>query len=155
MAAQERITIVQRTLAGKKEKAKKGGFAGGPTPLGYVRDKEGGLQLAPEEAETVRRIYSLRKQGRTLQEIADTLNAERVPTKRGGFWYPGTVRYTLDNPKYQGYVEYYFRWDGESYILQQGRQEAIIPKASQPAEKGRRKYEGGPLAAPALLRFCS
>lgn len=130
MAAQERITIVQRTLAGKKEKAKKGGFAGGPAPLGYVRDKEGGLQLVPEEAETVRRIYSLRKQGRTLQEIADTLNAERVPTKRGGLWYPGTIRYILDNPKYQGYVEYYFRWDGESYILQEGRQEAIIPKAS-------------------------
>lgn len=128
MAAQERLTIIQRTLAGKKEKAQKGGFAGGPAPLGYARDKDGGLQVVAEEAEVVRRIYTLRKQGRTLQEIADTLNAEGVPTKRGGSWYPGTIRYILDNPKYQGYVEYYFRWDGESYILQDGQQEAILPK---------------------------
>lgn len=129
MAAQERLAITQRTLAGKKEKAQKGGFAGGPAPLGYTRDKEGGLRVVAEEAETVRRIYALRKQGYTLQDIADILNAEGVPTKRGGFWYPGTVRYILDNPKYQGYVEYYFRWDGESYILKDGRQEAIVPKA--------------------------
>lgn len=129
MAAQERITITQRTLAGKREKAQAGGFAGGPAPLGYRRDKEGGLALVPEEAETVRRIYSLRHQGRTLQQIADILNTEGVPTKRGGRWYPGTIRYILDNPKYQGYVEYYFRWDGENYVLRPGQQEAILPKA--------------------------
>lgn len=129
MAAQERLAITQRTLAGKKEKARKGGFAGGPAPFGYVRDKEGGLQIVPEEAEIVRLIYSLRKQGRTLQEIADTLNAQKVPTRRGGRWYPGTVRYILDNPKYQGYVEYYFRWDGENYVLQEGGHKAIVPKA--------------------------
>lgn len=129
MAAQERLTIIQRTIAGKKEKAGRGGFAGGPAPLGYATDKNRGLRVVAEEAETVRRIYTLRKQGLKLQEIANLLNAEGVPTKRGGRWYPGTVRYILDNPKYQGYVEYYFRWDGESYILQDGLQEAILPKA--------------------------
>jgi len=129
MAAQERLAIIQRTLAGKKEKASRGGFAGGPAPLGYTRDKEGGLRVVTEEAEVVRRIYTLREQGHTLQEIANILNAEGVPTKRGGAWYPGTVRYILDNPKYQGYVEYYFRWDGENYVLQEGGHKAIVPKA--------------------------
>jgi len=130
MAAQERLTIIQRTLAGKKEKASRGGFAGGPAPLGYARDKDGGLRVVAEEADTVRRIYTLRKQGLKLQEIADILNAEGVPTKRGGRWYPGTVRYILDNPKYQGYVEYYFRWDGEQYVIKEGQHQAILPKVS-------------------------
>ena len=80
MATQERLTITQRTLAGKKEKASRGGFPGGPAPLGYARDKEEDLQVVVEEAGTVRRIYTLRRQGHTLQEIADILNAERVPT---------------------------------------------------------------------------
>ena len=135
MAAQERLTITQRTIAGKKEKASRGGFAGGPASLGYARDKDGGFQVVAEEAETVRRIYTLRKQGLKLQEIADILYAEGVLTKRGGRWYPGTVRYILDNPKYQGYVEYYFRRDGEQYVIKESQHQAILPKVSKPVKE--------------------
>lgn len=129
MAAQERRSITERTLAGKREKARKGGFAGGPAPLGYKRDKEGGLAVDPQEAEIVRRIYTLHRHGYSYRAIADMLNAEQAPTKRGGRWHHATVRYILDNPKYQGYVEYYFRWEGEAYVLREGVHEAIIPKA--------------------------
>lgn len=101
MAAQERVTITQHTLAGKKGKA----GVGGPAPLGYRHDKEGGLVIVPEEAEIVQRIYSLREQRHTLEQIADVLNAEGVPTKSGGRWYPATVRYIFDNLKYQSYGE--------------------------------------------------
>jgi len=77
----------------------------------------------------VRRIFSMRRQGATLQAIADVLNAEKVPTKRGGKWYPATVRYILDNPKYKGFVEYYFRWNGAQYIEAPGEHEPIIQSA--------------------------
>jgi len=126
MAEQERTSILERTLAGKKEKAARGGFIGGPAPLGYTSSKKGKLVINPQEAETVRRIFSLRRQGVTLKEIANILNAERVPTKRGGKWYPATVRYILDNPKYVGLVEYYFRWNGTQYIEATGEHEPII-----------------------------
>lgn len=129
MAAQERKSITERTLAGKREKAAKGGFAGGPAPLGYQRDKEGGLVVNPEEAALVRRIYAMHEQGLTNRQIADTLNAEGIPGKRGGRWYPATIRYMLDNPKYQGQVEYLFKWGGEAHIEQAGQHEAILPKA--------------------------
>lgn len=125
MASQERHAITERTLAGKKEKASRGGFAGGASPLGYRRDREGGLQVEPAEAEVVRRIYAMREK-MTLQEIADALNLGEVPTKRGGKWYPATVRYVLDNPKYKGFVEYYFRWEGEREIRQEGNHAAIL-----------------------------
>ena len=126
MAEQERTSILERTLAGKKEKAARGGFIGGPAPLGYTSSKKGKLVINPQEAETVRRIFSLRRQGVTLKEIANIFNAERVPTKRGGKWYPATVRYILDNPKYVGLVEYYFRWNGIQYIEATGEHEPII-----------------------------
>ena len=62
------------------------------------------------EAEVIRSIYTLRRKGHSFQSIADTLNEKGVPTKRGGRWYHNTVNYILENPKYQGMVEYYFRW---------------------------------------------
>src|SRR4051794_36311350 len=42
-AAEEGRVITSRTVAGKKEKASRGGFAGGAAPLGYKRDLQGGL----------------------------------------------------------------------------------------------------------------
>ena len=128
MAAQERQAIIQRTLAGKREKARRGGFAGGPAPYGYRRDRDGGLEVDPDEAQTIRRIYTMRQQGMSYRAIADVLNGEGIPTKRGGRWYAGTVRYILDNPKYRGAVEYYFRFDGEAHVLENAQHEAIIPQ---------------------------
>ena len=36
-------------------------------------------------------IIPLKEAGRTLQQIADTLNKPGVMTSRGGQWYPTTV----------------------------------------------------------------
>ena len=40
-------------------------------------------------------IAPLKQAGRTLQQIADTLNKSGVLTSRGGQWYPTTVSNTL------------------------------------------------------------
>ena len=42
----------------------------------------------------------------------------------------GLARYILDNPKYRGLTEYYFRHDGEAHCLGYGLHEAILPKAA-------------------------
>ena len=99
MAEQERQTITERTHGGRREKATKGGFAGGAAPLGYQIDRSGGIEIVEAEATTIQRIFVLRAGGLILQAIADRLNAERVPTKRGGKWRPSQVSYILDNPK--------------------------------------------------------
>jgi hypothetical protein len=36
----------------------------------------------------------------------------------------------LDNPKYRGLSEYYFRWEEEVYFLKKGFHPAILPKAA-------------------------
>jgi site-specific DNA recombinase len=75
-AAEERRVITSRTLAGKKHKAMRGGFAGGPAPLGYVPDLRGGLGVDVPAAATIRHISDLREQGLSLRMIASTLNAD-------------------------------------------------------------------------------
>jgi DNA invertase Pin-like site-specific DNA recombinase len=127
MAEQERQVITERTFLGRREKATRGGFAGGAAPLGYRRDRLGGLEADQESAEIVRRIFAAKSSGATLQAIADALNTDGVPTRRGGRWWPGTVRYVLDNPKYRGQVEYLFRWAGsETHVLKEGGHPALV-----------------------------
>lgn len=127
MAENERFVIRDRTAGGRVAKAGKGGFAGGQAPYGYAKDLEGGLRIVPEQARIVRRIYQERRRKRTLQAIADGLNAEGIPSPKGGRWAVSTVAYVTDNPKYRGAVEYLFRWNGtEQHVLQPGAHAAII-----------------------------
>jgi site-specific DNA recombinase len=129
-AAEERRVITGRTLAGKKEKASRGGFAGGAAPLGYKRDLRGGLMIDDAEAAIVRQVVTMRAAGCSLQAIATTLNDGGCVTKRGKRFYPSTIGYMLDNPKYRGYTEYYFRHDGEVHCLIAGSHAAILLKAA-------------------------
>jgi site-specific DNA recombinase len=129
-AAEERRVITGRTVAGKKEKAIRGGFAGGAAPLGYVKDRKGGLAINEEEAKIVRQIVSLRKQGLSLRLIAMKLNEVGIVSKRGAKFHPSTIRYILDNPKYRGVIEYWFRHDDERHCLTKGVHAPILLKAA-------------------------
>ena len=127
MAQQERHVITERTLAGKKAKAARGGFVGATAPYGYRTDGKGSLEIKPVEADIIRRIFRMRDDGNTLQQIADWLNGQSVPTRRSGRWHPATVRYILDNPKYQGKIENFFRWQGDNTrVIRQGVHTPII-----------------------------
>lgn len=67
-------------------------------PYGFRRDGE---TLVPDEAEqtVIGRVRLYRANGWTLERIADTLNAENVPTKKaGGRWYARTISNLLENP---------------------------------------------------------
>lgn len=129
-AAEERRVITGRTLSGKKEKAARGGFAGGAAPLGYKRDLQGGLVINDAESPIVRLVADMRVTGASLRSIATALNDAGYVPKRGKRFYPSTIRYMLDNPKYLGLNEYYFRHDGEVHCLLEGVHEAILPNAA-------------------------
>ena len=129
-AAEERRVITGRTVAGKKEKASRGGFAGGAAPLGYKRDLKGGLLIDEAESAVVRRVVGMRQSGLSLQAIATALNETGSLSKRGKKFYPSTIRYLLDNPKYRGLCEYYFRHDGAMHCLTEGSHDAILHNAA-------------------------
>ena len=127
MAENEREVITERTWSGRREKAKTGGFAGGPAPFGYERDRKGGLVVNEREALIILRIFDARTGGKTQSQIAGELNAAGIKTRRGAPWRQGQIGYLLDNPKYRGNVEYLFRRGGaDVHVFKRGKHKAIV-----------------------------
>lgn len=95
----------ERIKSGRLRKAQAGEFPGGRVPLGY--NAVGGcLEIDAAEAETVRRIFELRRSGNSLAAIVGILTDEDRKTKCGGTWAAATVKAILDNPIYQGKIRY-------------------------------------------------
>lgn len=69
---------------------------------GYKRTKDGGLEIVPEEADVVRRIYTLFLEGDGVLKISKILNEQGVPSNSGNRWTEKKVRYILSNEKYIG-----------------------------------------------------
>lgn len=94
LAEQEREFISLRTrqaLAPLKGTGKLGGNRGN-----IDRANKAAMRVADEHAsKVIDTIAPLKQAGRTLQQIADTLNKSGVLTSRGGQWYPTTVSNTL------------------------------------------------------------
>lgn len=102
----EKSRITERLVSGRIKKFDKGGYAGGNLSLGY-NSIEGRLEVNKQEAETVRLIKKLRKQGLSMQGIARRLNNEHINTKRGGKgFYASTVQSVLKNGIYKGKIRY-------------------------------------------------
>lgn len=71
--------------------------------LGYRKGADGLPEIVPEEAETVRWIYSLFLSGKTTSSIASFLTREGIPTPAGKKrWAASTVESILKNEKYKG-----------------------------------------------------
>ncbi|MBR0277658.1 MAG: recombinase family protein [Clostridia bacterium] len=71
--------------------------------LGYKKGKNGLPEIVPKEAETVRLIYKLFIQGKTVNSIAKHLMAEGIPSPTGKEkWQTSTVESILKNEKYKG-----------------------------------------------------
>ena len=71
--------------------------------LGYDRGEDGNLVVNPEQAGTVRRIYSMFLQGMTPFGIASKLTADGILSPGGKErWNAGAVRSILKNEKYRG-----------------------------------------------------
>lgn len=101
LAQEESANLSRRVKFGKKISAQKGRV---PNVIyGYDRIDSFQLKINPYEAETVRRIFFLYSSGEYgLRKIADILNCENIPTKRGYEWNAKTVRRILTNPLYCG-----------------------------------------------------
>ena len=105
----QRLEIALKLKRGKMNKAKQGRFTGGRTPLGYKKvevDNKSDIAIDEDEAEIIAMIHKLRRSGLSMQSIADRLNKNQVPTKRGGKWYASTIQYILNNKLYRGIIEY-------------------------------------------------
>lgn len=138
----ERNTIVENVRMGLKQRAKQGLHSGGRA-LGYKavisqnanRSGKKEFVIIPEEADIVRKIFSLFASGKGLKAIANKLNHEGYKTVKGNVFSTCAIREILDNPIYKGYVRYarYENWSEKrrkgknpNPIIIKGQFEAII-----------------------------
>lgn len=90
----ERAMITKRMRDGRKEKASRGGYAGGRPALGF-RAENRELVADDSEQAALQRIYDLRDTGMSLRQIASCLADEKLSPKKSDRWHPESIRQIL------------------------------------------------------------
>jgi DNA invertase Pin-like site-specific DNA recombinase len=90
----ERNMIAERTTAALRHKKARGEVYN-HIPFGFVAEDGILLPNAAEQA-VITRMQTLRAEGTSYNEIANTLNDDSVPTKQGGTWRSQTVKNILE-----------------------------------------------------------
>ena len=128
--------LAQEVSRGMREAASRGFWMSAYAPYGYKRvhvqdgvKKRPRLELDPPADATVRRIFDMALQGKSILDITKTLNAEGIPTVNGKKWLKTTVHTMLDNETYTGAVV----WgatakDGQPPVRVEDAHPAIISK---------------------------
>jgi site-specific DNA recombinase len=104
----ERQLTGERIYHKNRELAKKGKWTGsGIQPFGYHYDKEEKkLNVVPEEAAVVKRIFDLYLEHKSLARVSDILWAEGIKTKLGKTWTATQIRELLINPIHIGKIRF-------------------------------------------------
>jgi site-specific DNA recombinase len=89
----ERDQIGERTKLALMHKKSKGEVYAA-TPFGFEAIA-GRLVEVKRESAIVANILKMREAGKSLADIANHLNASGIEGKRGGRWFPSTVRYLI------------------------------------------------------------
>lgn len=103
MAEGESTSISENSKWSIQKRFQNGTFKISYPPYGYEWNGDQ-MIVNPEQAEVVRWIFAQVLSGKGTQAVADELNANGVPSKKGGRWTATTVRGMLNNEKYIGDV---------------------------------------------------
>lgn len=112
VAEQERKNIMMRTMAGRRGKARNGGWAGGTIPYGYTSENKK-LVVNPDEAKAVRMIFYLREDGKSLPQIVTYLTDHGMKTRKGTYFSIAHINRILHGELfYRGY----YSWAGSTPV---------------------------------------
>jgi site-specific DNA recombinase len=104
VAELESEIIGERSRLGLYGLAREHKWPNASPPLGYSKTENGRLTVCPPEAELIRRIFEMYLAEMSLPEVANRLNQQRIPTKKG-HWNARAVRDVLINRIYIGKYE--------------------------------------------------
>jgi DNA invertase Pin-like site-specific DNA recombinase len=88
----------ERQTRANRQRAEKGSPPSGVRLSGYTRSGD----IVEGEAAIVRELFDRFRGGETLKGLAAWLEAQNIPTRRGGRWNASTLRTLLTNPRYAG-----------------------------------------------------
>lgn len=106
MAAYYSEQLSQNIRRGQRASAAKAQSIGGNRPLGYRTGPDKKFIIDLETAPTVKWIYDLYAQGKTIAEIVNLLNSRGLRTLRGRPFTHNSLRTLLKNEKYIGVYTY-------------------------------------------------
>ncbi|WP_134685940.1 recombinase family protein [Brevibacillus migulae] len=160
LAQWERENLAERVKLGMEQMALEEKRPGGPPPYGY-RLHEGSLRINPQEAEVVRKIFSLHEIGKSLSDIAQVLNDQQLPSRTGARWSATTLSHMLQNHVYYGALRWNYAEGGQkknspdTWIIREGTHPPIIDKmtflTAQRLLEARRQQHGRALASDFLF----
>ena len=109
MSRREYKTINRRLIRGRDSSASEGKYLGSIAPYGYRKVKLEGekgftLEIEPEEAKHVKKIFDMFIHGDGTKIIANYLNDLGVPTRHGDLWTYSTISNIITNPVYIGKI---------------------------------------------------
>jgi site-specific DNA recombinase len=133
----ERSVIKERTWSGRLKRAQEGRNPGFNAPYGYrVGATPGTLEIVPEEAAVVRRIYQLYLTGLGMLAIVRTLAEDGLLFREGRAWNESTVRHILANPVYAGDLVWGVRQRNPRYGKREGEKERLLSDEPLAAREG-------------------
>jgi DNA invertase Pin-like site-specific DNA recombinase len=134
--------ISQSSRRGIRQSAAKGNYIGSIPPYGYrkvVVDGRKTLEVIPEQAEIVKKIFELYLNGNGEKNIVNYLNGDNekntpIPSYRGGVWGLTSVQRILQNENYTGYTVYGRHTTEVSYndlsdLMDRGKKLVMKPKS--------------------------
>lgn len=71
-------------------------------PMGYQKEEDNTLTPDERESKTVRQIFNLYLDERSMPQVAYVLNEQGIPTKQNGEWSRWSVKKILSNELYRG-----------------------------------------------------
>jgi site-specific DNA recombinase len=119
VSAEERRNIIKRTQNGLIAEAEQGKLPNGIHLFGYRNiPGQNAAVINPEEANTIREVFTLACNGLSLRAIAkEMMKRKRLTMKGSSIWHLHTVRRVVTNTAYKG--EFVWNWKGErSYTLE-------------------------------------
>lgn len=150
-AQQELRKFQQRRVSGMAGRVRRGDFPGAPPWPWIEKFTEDGkryMEIDQAGADTIRLICELYLyHGYSLNEIANRLLADNVPSPKGGTWQAGNVAFIIRNVKrYAGTVEYNKNSTAGEYIEAPSKWGSIISNETAAAvkvERNRRWFARG------------
>lgn len=132
-AEYEKEKIRERTLRGRRQKAREGFIVGGRTPYGYryvgkPEGEEGRYVVHEEEARVVRLIFQWIMEGLSVRAIVTRLNNLAIRPQRGLRWGRSSVHRILGNQAYAG----------TSYFNRRERTEPLHPRIRDPHRRNKK-----------------
>jgi hypothetical protein len=159
-AQQEIYSHSENVKWGKRRRFQKGDIRSIPwnNITGYSKNKAGKVVIVEDQAVIIRRIYNEYLAGYGVNRIADQLNNEMIPSKRGKKWLTTNIQELLANEKYCGDIIFQRQITSDPLIRRQVKNQGQLPRYycrdSHPSIINREIWDCVQLEIKHRRRFC-